>query len=315
MRKGAFCVLDVKRHSGIIKPARGAGSGLVRASDRQLTPAYPVSAEREYVRLANRYMRVLEHVLKKRLPAILKAYEAEVTRDVRMDSMVEFRAFFSKELMKVDSYMAKASEKLGMDKWIVRIAQMVNNHSVREWRRIVKAAVGVEIPEEFYSGGAYEALMGIWSASNSEVMYSVSNGVLEKIREIVLAGLYEGKSVDEVSKEIQNRVGMSKKQARYYAMDQVSTLVGTINKKQQTDAGVERYRWADRRDNRVRECHRALNGHIFRWDDPPEMWYRTKSGIKYTGRRCHPGEDYLCRCGAIPEFDKKFIQMVAEINR
>lgn len=47
-----------------------------------------------------------------------------------------------------------------------------------------------------------------------------------------------------------------------------------------------RYVWRTRRDERVRASHRANDGRIFDWDDPPA-----------TG---HPGEDYGCRCRAVP---------------
>ena len=47
---------------------------------------------------------------------------------------------------------------------------------------------------------------------------------------------------------------------------------------------------------------------MFSYDDPPEMWYMTKHGIVYTGRRCNPGEDYGCRCVALPIFDEDEIE-------
>jgi SPP1 gp7 family putative phage head morphogenesis protein len=52
---------------------------------------------------------------------------------------------------------------------------------------------------------------------------------------------------------------------------------------------TERYVWWTRSDARVHPKHRALHGHVFSWSDPPA------SG--------HPGEDYNCRCEAIPYID------------
>lgn len=48
----------------------------------------------------------------------------------------------------------------------------------------------------------------------------------------------------------------------------------------------DQYVWRTEGDEKVRPSHRANDGHIFSWDDPPE-----------TG---HPGVDYNCRCQAIP---------------
>ena len=62
------------------------------------------------------------------------------------------------------------------------------------------------------------------------------------------------------------------------------------------DAGVEEYIWSTSGDSRVRESHKKLNGKRFRWDDPPVV-------DEKTGRRCHPGEDYECRCVALAVFD------------
>lgn len=48
----------------------------------------------------------------------------------------------------------------------------------------------------------------------------------------------------------------------------------------------DQYVWHTQDDEKVRPSHRANDGHIFSWDDPPA-----------TG---HPGTDYNCRCQAIP---------------
>lgn len=46
------------------------------------------------------------------------------------------------------------------------------------------------------------------------------------------------------------------------------------------------YVWRTQHDERVRTSHRVNDGRIFSWSDPPP------SG--------HPGEDYNCRCEAVP---------------
>ena len=124
------------------------------------------------------------------------------------------------------------------------------------------------------------------------------------MQQIVLNGYKSGATITDITKSIQEQYKLSRRRAQLLARDQVSTLNSQISKMQQQDAGCTKYRWSDSRDSRVRDCHRTLNGKVFSWDEPPEMWYDTKnSGRVYTGRRCHPGEDYCCRCVAIPVFD------------
>ena len=50
------------------------------------------------------------------------------------------------------------------------------------------------------------------------------------------------------------------------------------------DRPTTHYIWRTQGDNKVRPSHRANDGKIFSWDDPPP-----------TG---HPGEDFGCRCFA-----------------
>jgi len=48
------------------------------------------------------------------------------------------------------------------------------------------------------------------------------------------------------------------------------------------------YIWRSRRDRHTRPTHRARDGQVFSWDNPPDGG--------------HPGEDYNCRCGAEPYY-------------
>jgi uncharacterized protein with gpF-like domain len=64
-------------------------------------------------------------------------------------------------------------------------------------------------------------------------------------------------------------------------------------------------------DSRTRESHAFFNGKIYSWDAPPMGWYRTKRGIVYT-RACNPGEDYGCRCVAMPVFEYGSVMIPVE---
>ena len=62
-----------------------------------------------------------------------------------------------------------------------------------------------------------------------------------------------------------------------------------------TDAGVPKYKWGTvvgSPGHEVRHSHAILKGKIFRWDNPPV--------VNEKGDRKNPGEDFGCRCFAIP---------------
>ncbi|MFI2130386.1 minor capsid protein [Lysinibacillus fusiformis] len=57
--------------------------------------------------------------------------------------------------------------------------------------------------------------------------------------------------------------------------------------------GIEKFTWYDSADELVRKSHKELSGKVFSYDDPPTV----------NGRVVLPGEDYRCRCVAIPVFE------------
>lgn len=265
---------------------------------------YPDSAEREYKRIANSYMRLLNETLKEELPGIMSAYQLYQHGDSRFDDLQDLEGRVRIGFRAVAQKLEQKLSKFGLDHMIRKVSRITRNTTLNSWKKSVKQTLGVDLMKDYYSDSFYEEVMKRWVDDNVLRIQNIPTETLGEIQEIVLDGFRKGKSITAIGKDIQDKYTMSRDHARMIARDQISTLNAQITKMQQQDAGCRYYRWSDSRDSRVRDCHRSLNGKVFSWDDPPEMWYDTKSrGRVYTGRRCHPGEDYVCRCIAIPVFD------------
>lgn len=268
------------------------------------TPMYPNSAEREFRRVTNGYMKLLNQTLKEHLPAMMAAYKRERRGDTRYDDAQDLDAEIRQELMKVAQELEQKLAAYGLYEMVEKIARLTKTTSLREWKRVVKETLGIDLMDDYYKGDFYEQALRMWVDSNVEKIKTIPTESLGSMRQIILDGYKQGRTIRDISKDIQDEYNISKHRAQMFARDQVATLNAQITKMQQQDAGCKRYRWSTSHDSRVRPCHAALNGKTFDWNDPPEMWYETKkSGRVYTGRRCNPGEDYACRCVAIPEFD------------
>ena len=267
-------------------------------------PRYPDSADRELARISRGYVRILNRTLKENLPEIMEAYKNTEREDSRYDSIFDFRDKLREMIFKMAADMENAFEKFGLYEEVERISRIVHRNSIREWKRAVRMAIGLDIFEDYYKGETYEQLIQLWIADSVNRIKSIPSETLGRMQEILLDGYREGRLIRDIRKEIQDSYNVSKHHAEMLARDQISSLNSEITQMQQRDAGVTRYKWSSSKDSRVRECHQEFDGNIFSWDDPPEAWYSTKSrGIVYTGRRCHPGEDYCCRCCAIPVFE------------
>lgn len=276
----------------------------------KVTPRYPDTAEREFKRITNGYMRLLNQTLKEHLPTIMAAYKKERHGDSRFDDARDLDNEVRQELQKVAEELEKKLADYGLDDLVQKIARLTKSSSLREWKRVCKETLGIDLMDDYYKGDFYEEALRRWVDENVLKIKSIPNDTLGSMREIILTGFKKGQTIRDISESIQEEYNISKHKAQMLARDQVATLNSQISKLQQQDAGCKRYRWSTSKDSRVRPCHRELHGKSFSWDDPPEMWYETKKrGKVYTGRRCHPGEDYCCRCIAIPEFDYETIDV------
>ena len=91
---------------------------------------------------------------------------------------------------------------------------------------------------------------------------------------------------------IEAQYGVSRRKAMFLAEQETSLLVAKYREEEYTGIGCNVYRWSTSHDERVRHSHRILDGRVFAWSDPPL--------IQGTNRYCNPGEDFRCRCVAVP---------------
>lgn len=267
-------------------------------------PRYPDTAEREFKRLTNAYVKMLNAELKKELPAIMREYSQSREDGIREDASRDFRKGLSDAFLRVMERLDVKIEDFGLRDRAAAIARMTRNNSLREWKRAVHDTLGIDLLGDYYSAEFYEQYLRQWIDQNVLKIKSIPNEMLDDMRDIIMDGYLKGRPIRDLQREIQEQYNVTKHKAQMLARDQVATLNSQLCQAQQRDAGVSKYRWSTSHDSRVRDCHAELDGKVFSWDDPPEMWYETQSrGTVYTGRHCHPGEDYCCRCVAIPVFD------------
>ena len=267
-------------------------------------PMYPISAERECQRIARSYSRILRSEFKEYLPELLKEYKKEVRMDASNDEVLSFRERVQKTFNALSKKLEEKLKGFGLIGRLEKIAKLTQAHSVTEWRKAVKDVTGIDISEDYYKGGVFEQTRQQWIRNLATVLENMVRGTVQQVSDLILDGFRNGKNYGELMEEIQKTYSDAKGNMETLSADQVSTLNSQLTREEHRDAGVQYYIWKSRRDNRVRQSHRAFDGKIYKWDSPPSGWYQTKSrGLVLTGRRCHPGEDYGCRCCAIPVFD------------
>lgn len=124
-----------------------------------------------------------------------------------------------------------------------------------------------------------------------------------KLREELQKSIFAGNRYEYAIKTIQKDYGVTLRKAEFLAHQETNLLMAKHKEVRYQEAGVHEYRWRCLKmphdsspdvhtPGYVRYYHGKLDGTKQRFDSPP-----ITDG---SGRRNNPGEDYNCRCTAVP---------------
>lgn len=276
------------------------------------TPMYPYSSERELKRVMMAYTNLVIAEVNKKIPEMQKQYRLQRDIDkglIREDGLMDLRQNLLDSLVSITDEVEKKNDLSGFDKLVVRTGRSTAKHISREWNRSIKKTFKVE-KEDDDLAGLFLMLLTAFGSKAKTRMRDLKTKLTNDVMSVVMSAYLDGESSTDAFRKVHQQMSKLRRRAGIEARDMVGDLTADMGKQVSEYYGCDEYMWISKRDDKVRECHRHLDGHIFRWDDPPEMWYRTKNGIVYTGRRCHPGQDYGCRCVARIIFTKKSAERI-----
>jgi SPP1 gp7 family putative phage head morphogenesis protein len=153
-----------------------------------------------------------------------------------------------------------------------------------QWEKI---AEGLEAPKTPIRNLVEEAI-----TDASKLNEVATEEAIEDITRVVEDSHKTGKTLEEVTRMIRYEVAGMARKLGLVAERTASLLVARYRRQRAVELGCTSYIWTTMHDERVRHSHSVLDGRTFFWDSPPVV-----DGP--TSRRCHPGEDYGCRCSAI----------------
>ena len=120
-----------------------------------------------------------------------------------------------------------------------------------------------------------------------------------KMREAVGQMAIDGKSINSIAEYIEYEFGVSSRHAKFLARNESAMATTSYLEAKYKDEGITEFKWYTNIDGRERPLHKELNGHVFRFDDPPIIDERT-------GEKGLPAQTYNCRCTFAPVINKEF---------
>lgn len=118
---------------------------------------------------------------------------------------------------------------------------------------------------------------------------------VKDLRKEMQERVFTGLRYESAVQIIQKSYGVSQNKAKFLARQETSLLMTKFKQVRYEAAGVKEYKWGcvtGSANHPVRPMHKALEGKVFSWNNPPVT--------SENGDHNNPGQDYNCRCFARP---------------
>lgn len=170
---------------------------------------------------------------------------------------------------------------------IRRIRQILTGESrnhTRRWTATIRSQINVDL-DNVVRQEALENYLDAVALRQAGLITGIYDDTIRSVANLTQRAVLSNTSVNELRKQIQERLQISTRRANNIARDQVATLTSELNHIRQEQAGVLSYEWSSSGDGRVRDLHDEYDGKVYTWARPP--------------RDGHPGAAINCRCVAI----------------
>ncbi len=140
---------------------------------------------------------------------------------------------------------------------------------------------------------------------NVGLIKSIQTDFINDIGSKVFTNLFDGGRHENLVSLIRERGQVTESRAKLIARDQTAKLNSALTETRQKALGIDLYDWGGAGDERERDSHFVLNGKTCKYSDPTvysddggKTWKKRKSIGAFEGK---PGDDYQCRCVALPK--------------
>ncbi|WP_168736085.1 phage minor head protein [Burkholderia sp. Tr-862] len=140
------------------------------------------------------------------------------------------------------------------------------------------------------TGETMRALM----AEQVTLIKSIPLDAAERVHRLTIEALEDSTRAAAISKAIQESGEVAKSRADLIARTEVSRAATSLTEARARAVGSTHYIWRTSGDSDVRAGHRAMEGKVCSWAEPPD--------VDENGRimNFHPGQIWNCRCWAEP---------------
>lgn len=266
-------------NSAIIKAIK---SGKIRYGNNIFTGSFNATTAKEFKKLGIKFNKRIKGYTKEmnNLPVNIQVAIAQ-----REDSYKQMARQLVATVDKINLNIDEATKNINFDDTLEKVYSDIN----KQFKKTVTDKIGLSIN---FTADQIRILSQEYTNNLklyiTEFTQKETLILRQKAEDIVLSGT----RAKDFTKIIEERFAVSTKKAKFLAKQEISLLTSKFKQVKYESVGVSKYKWSIS-NVRTRPDHKALNGKVFSFDDPP-------ISNTSTGARNNPGEDFGCNCQAIP---------------
>lgn len=266
-------------NSAIIKAIK---SGKIRYGNNIFIGSFNATTAKEFRELGIKYIKRIKGYKKEmnNLPVNIQVAIAQ-----RADSYKQMARQLVITVDKMDSNINEITKNINFDNTLEKVFTDIN----KKFKKTVTDKIGLSIN---FTADQIKILSQEYTNNLKIYIKDFAQEetliLRQKAEDIVLSGT----RAKDFTKIIEERFDVSTRKAKFLAKQEISLLTSKYKQVKYEGVGVSKYKWSIS-NVRTRPDHKALNGKVFSFDDPP-------ISNTSTGARNNPGEDFGCNCQAIP---------------
>lgn len=176
-----------------------------------------------------------------------------------------------------------------LEPWAQAVAQrMVAEVAASDrvsWRKL-SSDIGRQLHREIDTAPTGEAMRASMQRQVG-LITSLPIEAAERVHKLTQEGIAQGRRAADIADEIMASGDVSRSRAELIARTETSRTATELTKARAEYVGSTHFQWVTAGDSDVRSTHKALNGKIFEWSNPPEC---------DPGHHALPGGIWNCRC-------------------
>lgn len=169
-----------------------------------------------------------------------------------------------------------------------RMLAEINQRDERMWATQAQE-MGIALRKELHNAPTGQVMRQLMS-EQVQMITSLPTEAAQRVHDLVIKGMEDSARADEVTREILRSGEVTESRAKLIARTEVARSASALTQARAQHIGSTQYIWRTSGDSDVRPGHRAMNGKVCEWANPP--------AVDENGRvmHHHPGAIWNCRC-------------------